>query len=115
MFIACAVVSILLAAGLLFSAISTFTRHESITASMKAVNVPDSWLPGLATLKTAGAVGLIAGLWVPLLGEAAAIGVALYFVGAVVFHLRAKEYQLAPAVFFFVLAVASFVLRVASA
>ncbi|MET9482671.1 DoxX family protein [Streptomyces sp. NPDC006638] len=115
MFIAYAVVGLLLAAGLTLSAVGTFTRNEKVIASMLGLGVPDSWLPRLATLKALGAVGLVVGLWVPLIGEAAAVGVFLYFVGAVVTHLRAKDHEIAPAGVFVVLAVAAFVLRLASA
>ncbi|MFD7221079.1 DoxX family protein [Streptomyces sp. NPDC059892] len=82
---------------------------------MLGLGVPESWLPRLATLKAAGAVGLVVGLWVPLLGAVAAIGVALYFIGAALTHLRAKDYAIAPVVVLFLLAVAALVLRLASA
>ncbi|MFE2495885.1 DoxX family protein [Streptomyces scopuliridis] len=114
-FIAYAVVGILLAAVLTGSAVGTFTRQEKIVGSMTGLGVPESWLSGLATLKAAGAVGLIVGLWVPLIGVAAAIGVVLYFIGAAVTHLRAKDYAIAPVVVIFLLAVAALVLRLASA
>ncbi|KIF68222.1 membrane protein [Streptomyces sp. AcH 505] len=114
MFIAYAVVGLLLAVALAGSAFATFTRQETVVTSMKSVGVPDSWLPRLATLKAAGAVGLVAGLWVPYLGVAAAVGVALYFIGALIFHVRAKAYAMAPAAVFVVLAVVALVLRLAS-
>ncbi|MEU3186883.1 DoxX family protein [Streptomyces sp. NPDC006923] len=115
MFIAYAVVGILLAALLTFSAIGTFTRQEKIVASMRDVRVPDSWLPRLATLKALGALGLLAGLWITPIGVAAAIGVILYFIGAAIFHLRAKDYAIAPVVIILLVAVAALVLRLASA
>ena len=40
-------------------------------------------------LEWAGAVGLIAGVWVPALGVAAAVGLGVLMVGAVVARLRA--------------------------
>ncbi|MEU9302152.1 DoxX family protein [Streptomyces sp. NPDC048269] len=64
MFIAYAVVGGLLALVLTASAAFTLQRNDQIVASMRKVQVPDSWLPRLATLKAAGAIGLIAGLWV---------------------------------------------------
>ncbi|MFI5757372.1 DoxX family protein [Streptomyces sp. NPDC051569] len=115
MFIAYAVVGILLAVALTGSAVGTFTRQEKIISSMSALGVPDTWFPRLAALKAAGAVGLVVGLWVPAIGIAAAIGVALYFIGAAITHLRAKDYEIAPVVIIFLLAVAALVLRIASA
>ncbi|HJP77023.1 MAG TPA: DoxX family protein [Pseudonocardiaceae bacterium] len=48
----------------------------------------------MGTLKTAGAVGLAAGvLGIPLLGTAAAIGLVLFFTCAVYTHLLARDYS----------------------
>ncbi|MFE7137013.1 DoxX family protein [Streptomyces sp. NPDC057644] len=115
MFIAYAVIGVLLAFALGASAVLTFTRNEGVTASMSKVGVPESWYPWLASAKAAGALGLLIGLGVPLIGSAAAIGVALYFIGAVVTHLRAKDYGIAPPLVLALLAAAALVLRVLSA
>ncbi|MFB7254291.1 DoxX family protein [Streptomyces nojiriensis] len=111
MFIAYAVVGVLLALVLAASATFTLQRNDQIVASMQKVQVPDSWLPRLATLKAAGAIGLVAGLWVTPLGVAAAAGVTLYFVGAVISHLRVKDYELAPAAVLTLLSAAALALR----
>lgn len=115
MFIGYVVVAALLALASAASAFFTFTRNPQIVSSMAKVGVPDAWLPWLATAKAAGAVGLLFGLAIPLLGQAAAVGLVLYFVGAVIFHLRAKDYAVAPVVVLVLLAVAALVLRTASA
>ncbi|MER5765106.1 DoxX family protein [Streptomyces sp. NPDC002082] len=114
MFIAYAVVAGLLALTLAASATFTLQRNPAITESMGKVGVPDSWLPRLATLKAAGAIGLIAGLWLTPLGIAAAIGVTLYFLGAILTHVRAKDYDFAPAAVLALVAVAALVLRAAA-
>jgi hypothetical protein len=45
----------------------------------------------LGTLKLAGAAGLLVGLvGPPAIGIAAATGLVLYFIGAVIAHLRAR-------------------------
>jgi MFS superfamily sulfate permease-like transporter len=56
-----------------------------------------------------GAVGLLLGFAVPVLGVAAAIGLVVYFVGAVSAHLRARDTDVAGAVSFLVLVVAALV------
>ncbi|MFG2339126.1 DoxX family protein [Streptomyces yangpuensis] len=112
MFIAYAVVGGLLALVLAASATFTLQRNDQIVASMRKVQVPDSWLPRLATLKAAGAIGLVAGLWITPLGVAAAVGVTLYFAGAVISHLRVKDYELAPAAVLTLVAVAALTLRI---
>ncbi|MEU3480376.1 DoxX family protein [Streptomyces sp. NPDC033754] len=115
MFLGYTIVAALLALALSASAFLTFTRNPQITGNMTKLGVPESWLPWLATAKAAGAIGLLAGLAVPLLGVAAAIGVTLYFAGAVITHLRAKDYELAPALVLTLISVAALVLRIASA
>ncbi|MFB6829175.1 DoxX family protein [Streptomyces hydrogenans] len=114
MFIGYAVLAVLLTLGLSASAAMTFTRNPAVAGNMTKLGVPDTWLPWLGTAKAAGALGLLAGLAVPALGTAAAIGLVLYFVGAVVTHLRAKDYELAPALVLTVLPAAALVLRIAS-
>lgn len=114
MFIAYAVVAGLLALTLAASATFTLQRNPAVTGNMVKLGVPDSWLPRLATLKAAGAIGLVAGLWLTPLGIAAAIGVTLYFLGAILTHLRAKDYEFAPAAVLALVAVAALVLRAAA-
>ncbi|MET9376020.1 DoxX family protein [Streptomyces sp. NPDC002992] len=115
MFIAYAVVAAILALAISASAFLTLTRNADVIESMTKLGVPGSWLPWLGTAKAAGAVGLLAGLVVAPLGTAAAVGVALYFAGAVVTHIRAKDYAMAPAVVLTLVAVAAAVLRITSA
>ncbi|MFB7515497.1 DoxX family protein [Streptomyces sp. NPDC056144] len=115
MFIGYAVLAAVLALALFASAFLTFTRNPQIMATMTRLEVPESWLPWLATAKTAGAIGLLVGLVIPFIGVAAAVGVALYFLGAVITHLRGKDYAVAPLVILTVLPIVALVLRVASA
>ncbi|NYI05336.1 DoxX family protein [Allostreptomyces psammosilenae] len=113
-FTAYVVVSALLALLLAASSVFDFTRREDFLRDMAAMGVPESWLPGLGALKLAGAVGLLVGTWVPLLGIAAAIGLVLYFVGAVITHVRSRRPSVVPPVAFGLLAVAALVLRLAA-
>ncbi|WP_295694034.1 DoxX family protein [Lapillicoccus sp.] len=115
MFTLAAIVSIVLAVAILGSGAATLAKVPAVVGNMNAVGWPEDRLWVLAVLKILGGVGLLVGLWVAPIGIAAAIGVALYFVGAVVFHVRAKEYALAPPVVLLVLAVAALVLRSATA
>ena len=81
------------------------------------VGVPRSWLPVLSALKAAGAAGLLLGLLgVPVIGTAAAIGLAAFFVGAVIAHLRARVYHnIAFPLAYLALATASLLLGVLAA
>ncbi|EST38795.1 hypothetical protein N566_05455 [Streptomycetaceae bacterium MP113-05] len=50
----------------------------------------------LALLTFAGAAGLLIGIFYRPLGIAAALGVVLFFIGAVTAHLRAKDVKGLP-------------------
>jgi hypothetical protein len=78
----------------------------------ETVGVPLNYIPLLAACEFAGALGLVAGIWWPALGIAAAIGLVLYFVGAVVSHLRVGDAKgIGPAVFMLVLAAGALAVR----
>lgn len=91
MYVAYVVLAILLSAMLLMSARGKLTKDEKVVQSLSAANVPLNWFPPLAVIEIIGAVGLIVGIFVGPLGVAAAVGVALYFLGAVIAHLRAGD------------------------
>ena len=79
------------------------TRSASGEGVHRTVGVPLRYFPLLAVCEFAGALGLVAGIWRPTLGVAAAIGLVLYFVGAIVSHLRAADFKgMGPAVFMLV-------------
>ncbi|MGW2205229.1 DoxX family protein [Streptomyces sp. NPDC001774] len=75
-----------------FSALSIFIKASWVTQPLTEYGVPRSWWTRLGLAKAAGAVGLVAGLWIPVIGIAAGIGVALYFTGALVTVIRARSY-----------------------
>ena len=76
-----------------FSGIAAMLHFKPILPGMAKAGVPVSWLTfPIGTLKTAGAVGLAAGLAFRPLGVAAAIGLILFFVCAIYTHVRANDY-----------------------
>lgn len=103
------VVTILANAGV---AVADFARAPFVLANSAEVGVPGSWLPVLGALKAAGAIGLVVGLLgVPVLGLLAGIGLVLFFVGAVIAHLRARVlHNIAVAIAFLGLAAATVLL-----
>ena len=115
MFVATVIVSVLLALALLGSAAGKLTENPKIVENMAKLNVPPTLVPRLALLEIAGAVGLLVGLAVPALGAAAAIGTILYFVGAITYHVRAEDKELAPAAVLMLVGVAALVLRLGTA
>ncbi len=64
---------------------------------MNKLGVPESSLPILGVLKAAGALGLLIGLGVPLIGIVATGGLTLFFIAAVITHLRARDSPLETA------------------
>lgn len=75
-----------------FSAASVFFKAKWVVEPLLEYGVPRAWWIWLGTAKAAGAAGLVVGLFVPAVGVAAAIGIVLYFTGAVITVLRAKSY-----------------------
>ena len=112
MFLACAVIVSLLSLALLGSAAGKLTKHRKVVESLGQCGVPSSWHPRLAVAEIAGALGMVLGLWVPALGVAAAVGVVLYFVGAVIAHVRVSDNEVAAPIVFIVLSVIVIVLRI---
>ncbi|MFC9944090.1 DoxX family protein [Streptomyces pratensis] len=74
-----------------FIAIADFARAPFVLANSAEVQLPPAAVPYLATLKLAGAAGLLMGLvGVHWLGLAAGIGLTAFFIGAVLAHVRAR-------------------------
>ncbi|MFI2285478.1 DoxX family protein [Nocardia beijingensis] len=87
------VVTIAAAAWVGFSAFSLLRRAAFVVDPLVEYGVPQPWWTPLGLAKAAGALGLIVGLFVPAIGVAAAIGLILYFAGAVIIVLRARSYK----------------------
>ena len=94
--------------------IAGMSKARFVVANAKAVNVGASSVPLLGALKAAGAVGLLVGLaGIDIVGIAAGVGLVAFFVGAVVFHVRARALDtLAFPVAYLTLAVASLVFAI---
>lgn len=69
-------------------------RAEFVLRNCAEVGVARRWIPHLAVLEGAGVAGLVLGLLgLPLLGLTAAAGLVLFFVGAVIVHIRARVFH----------------------
>ncbi|MGW1065668.1 DoxX family protein [Streptomyces aureus] len=115
MFVSLAVFTVFVSAVLLVSAGAKSLRTRHITEQMSTLGVPEGMMAFLTGAQVAGAAGAIAGLWWEPVGIAAAIGLTLYFAGAVAFHLRVGDRKGAlPAVVLTVASVALIMLRAAT-
>src|SRR5437016_8352870 len=111
MFAAYIAVTLLASAAFGYAAYSSVTGAEFVKAAADKTRVPQSWTIPLGALLAAGALGLLVGFAVPLLGTLAAVGLVLYFLGALGAHLRAHNYQLGPPAVFLCVAVAALVVN----
>jgi hypothetical protein len=103
------VVTILLNAG---AAVADLARARFVLANSGELGIAPRWVVPLGLLKAAGAAGLAVGLLgVRFVGVAAAVGLVLFFTGALVVHVRARVFHniAAPATFL-ALAVACLIL-----
>ena len=109
-------VTILFAAMVAFSAIAKIRRDPKVVhVIQEVVGVPLQFFPLLAACELAGALGLVLGIWSGWVGVAAGIGLVIYFVGAVVSHLRVGDVKgMGPAVFMLIAAGGALALRVLS-
>jgi hypothetical protein len=110
MFFAYVIVTALAAIANAYGAVLDFVRNKKILLMMTKLGVPEPWLPRLGFLKAAGAVGLLVGFRLPLIGTVAAIGLILFFIAAIITHLRARDSSFGGAVVFLLLAGAALVL-----
>jgi DoxX-like family len=94
MFTAYIVVTVVTAAANIYAATNDFIRPKWLLGNMSKLRVPESSLRILGVLRAAGAAGLLIGIGVPLIGLAAAVGLTLFFIGAVITHFRAHDLSL---------------------
>lgn len=114
MSIAFLAITILFAVLTAFSGVLKVRRDPRvITIIHDTIGVPMEYMNLLAACEFAGAAGLVLGIWYAPLGIAAGIGLVIYFIGAVVSHLRVGDVKgIGNAVFMLVMAAAALTLRV---
>lgn len=114
MHIAYLVVTIVFALMVAFSGVGKIRRHQhQVRVIHETVGVPLKFFPLLAACEFAGALGLLAGIGWPPLGIAGGVGLVLYFMGAVLSHLRVGDFKgIGSAAFMLVAAAAALALRV---
>jgi uncharacterized membrane protein YphA (DoxX/SURF4 family) len=91
MFVATLVLSILLALLFAFAGGSKLAGVQQMRDSAAHLGLSFPAYQRIGGLEVLGAVGLLIGLWFAPLGIAAATGLVLLMIGAVYFHIRAKD------------------------
>ncbi|WP_327292713.1 DoxX family protein [Streptomyces sp. NBC_01198] len=94
------------------AAVTYLIGHQYPLSQMDMKGLPRKYAPVLGGLLAAGTVGLLAGLAVPVLGTLAAAGLVLYFIGAIIAHLRVGSHDILGGIVFLATAVAALVLGV---
>jgi hypothetical protein len=107
------VIIALAAAAYGYAALLNFVGAESVELVADRVRVPRRWMVPLGLLLASGAVGLLLGLAVPVLGIAAAGGLVVYFLCAVGAHVRAHDRAIGGALAFLVLALLTLTVEIA--
>jgi hypothetical protein len=96
-----------------YAAVLSLTGAQSVKAVADRLHISQQLMRPFGILLASGSLGLLAGVPVPALGVAAAVGLILYFICAVTAHLRARDTAIGGASFFLVLAVAALVSNLA--
>ena len=89
--LATAIISLLLATLLTFSAVQKFSHRPDIVAGYARVGVPEERLNALALVLLSSAAGLVSGLFWSPIGIAASTLLACYFLVAIAAHVRADD------------------------
>ncbi len=111
MFTLYVIVTFLTIAANLFSAVCDFIRYEQVAIAMNKAGVSLSWMTTLGALKLAGVIGLAVGFYLRPVGIAAAGGLILFFVSAILVHFRARDHSYGLAIAFLLLAVGTLALH----
>ena len=103
----------LIAIASIASGSAKIARHEKVVGILTRVGVPPARIPLLGALQILGGLGVIIGIWVPVLGVVSALCLTLYYLGAIFAHLRIKDplKEVAPAIVLFLVALITTVLE----
>lgn len=110
MHIAYIAVTIVVALATAYAAALNFVGAESVKVVASRVRVSQKLMLPFGVLLASGALGLLVGFALPVLGLSAAIGLVLYFVGASCAHLRVHDHGIGGAVSFLLLTIAALML-----
>ena len=114
MYILYLVITVLFALMVTYSGIGKIRRDPlQVRVVHETVGLPLHYFPLLAACEFAGAVGLLVGIRFRPIGFAAGAGLVLYFVGAIVSHLRVGDVKgVGSAAFMWALAIGALALRI---
>lgn len=111
--IALIILGTFLGIAITISATGKIKRIPGAVESLANAGVKPEQFNKLAVLELLGSAGLLVGIWIQPIGVAAALGIALYFIGAQTAHFRMKDsfQNMFPATFLFLISAAVFILQ----
>ena len=83
---------IVMAALMILMGIGSIKPAPQIAQTFETVNLPKRVWPLIAPLKFAGALGLILGIWIPVLGLVTILAIVAYFALALASHVRVRDF-----------------------
>lgn len=87
-------ITLLVAVAVAFSGVMKIRRDlHTVRAIHGAVGVPLSYFSFLAAYQLAGALGLILGVHWPVVGIVAGVGLVVYFLTAILAHIRMHDFK----------------------
>jgi hypothetical protein len=111
-----AILSILLALAFAAGSPPKMARRDSVYGRVRHLGFSQTLYQIVGVLEFAAAIGLVIGLWVHWLGALAAGGLVLLMIGALTYHVRARDTgkNAVPAAVMLVVAALALVFRLAS-
>ncbi len=111
--IALVVLTALLGLMAVVSAMGKYSMNPNAVEMLRGLGLRNRQIRLLGTVEMLGAIGLFVGIWFPIIGLLAAIGFVLYFLGALIAHLRVRDalLNLAPSTVLLALSIAVAVLQ----
>ena len=73
------------------SGLGKLSMKENVVEVLNHVGLNERQIRLLGTIEILGSSGLLIGIWLPILGLLAALGFVVYFVGAVIAHIRVRD------------------------
>ncbi len=91
MFILTAFLTVLLGVAFLFAGYAKVRHAEPVTTTLDDLGVGRGLQKVIGALEILGGLGVVVGLWLEPLSILAAIGLVLMMVGAILWHVKAKD------------------------
>ena len=86
-------ITLIVAIVVVISSIMKLRRSPRVVQTIhEVVGVPLEYFPLLALCEVVGAVGLVLGIFRPLVGIVSGMALVLFFIGAILSHLRVRDF-----------------------